>query len=56
VEQILPKLDEERAQGDERGPAVDFFRPVRPLERRHPAFVKLMTEEGLSPPAASSNS
>ncbi|MDP8927203.1 MAG: hypothetical protein M3O70_01125 [Actinomycetota bacterium] len=49
VEEILSRLDEERAQGDESGPAVDFFRPVRPLDRLNPSFVQLVTEEGFSP-------
>lgn len=49
VEEILPKLDEERAQGDERGRPVDFFRPMKPIDKLNPAFVQVMNEEGFSP-------
>jgi hypothetical protein len=49
VNELLPALDEEREQGDERGPAVDFFHLVRVPERVNPDFVRLATEEGFSP-------
>lgn len=49
VRMLLPELEEERVQGDELGPAVDFFQPVRPLDALNPAFVQLITEEGFSP-------
>jgi len=49
VDEILPGLDEARDQGDERGPAVDFFGPVRAPERLNPDFVRLANTEGLSP-------
>jgi hypothetical protein len=49
VEELLPALDQEREQGDESGPPVDFFTPVRTTERLHPSFVRLATKEGYSP-------
>jgi hypothetical protein len=49
VIEILPRLDEERDQGDERGTAVDFFTPVRPPESLHEDFMRLASEEGFSP-------
>lgn len=49
VREILPRLDEERDQGDEEGSAVDFFSPVRPPKRLHPDFVRLAGTEGLTP-------
>jgi hypothetical protein len=49
VNALLPRLDEERSQGDEVGPPVDFFTPVRPLDRLNPDFVTLSTNEGYSP-------
>lgn len=47
--ETLPKLEEERRQGDDEGPPVDFFTPVRAVERLNPDFVRLATEEGFSP-------
>lgn len=47
--EILPKLDEERRQGDDEGPPVDFFTPVRGVEKLNPDFVRIATEEGFSP-------
>lgn len=49
VNEILPRLDEERDQDDDRRPPVDFFRPVRPPERLNPDFVLLASAEGYSP-------
>lgn len=49
VEEILPRLDEERDQDDDPRPAVDFFKPVKPPERLNPDFVRLATAEGFSP-------
>ncbi|MDQ3963588.1 MAG: hypothetical protein M3277_06725 [Actinomycetota bacterium] len=49
AERVLEGLDEERAQGDDIRPPVDFFAPLRPSEQLNPAFVHLATEEGFSP-------
>ena len=55
VDEVLPVLDKDREQGDEQGRPVDFFQPVRAPERSNPDFVRLATEEGYSPAAASSS-
>jgi hypothetical protein len=47
--EILPKLEDERAQGDDKGPPVDFFTPVRAVEDLSQDFVRLSKEEGYSP-------
>lgn len=49
VDQLLSSLEEERSQGDEVGKPVDFFTPVRPAGKLHPAFVALATTEGYAP-------
>ena len=49
VDDLLPRLDDERSQGDEVGSAVDFFTPVHPTERLTPDFVTLTSKEGYSP-------
>ena len=49
VDELLPGLEEERAQGDEVGEAVDFFAPVHPTDRLNPSFVTLTTTNGYSP-------
>jgi hypothetical protein len=49
VQQLIPTLEQERAQGDEVGKPVDFFRPVRPTKNLNPGFLRLVTEEGYSP-------
>jgi hypothetical protein len=49
VEQLLPKVEKERLQGDSVGPPVDFFSPLVPKERLHPSFVQLRDLEGYSP-------
>ncbi len=48
ADEILPKLDDERRQGDDEGPPVDFFTPVRPPDRLAEGFVRLTTEEQYS--------
>jgi len=49
VDNLLPKLEEERSQGDEVGKPVDFFTPVRPLDSLNADFVTLATNKGYSP-------
>lgn len=49
LEKALLDLDKQRAQGDEKGPPVDFFTPIVPQERLHPDFVRLNSLEGYSP-------
>jgi hypothetical protein len=49
VDDLLPRLDDERSQGDEVGSPVDFLTPVHPTERLNPDFVTLTTKEGYSP-------
>jgi hypothetical protein len=49
VGEVFGALEEEREQGDEQGPAVDFFLPVRAPEQLNPDFERLATEEGYSP-------
>lgn len=49
LEAVLSALDEQHAQGDEKGLAVDFFTPIVSQEKLHPDFVRLDTLEGYSP-------
>lgn len=49
LEVVLPKLDAERGQGDEKQKPVDFFTPIVPQGKLHPDFVCLSTLEGYSP-------
>ncbi len=49
METALSDLDKQRAQGDEKGPSVDFFTPIVPQEKLHADFVHLNTLEGYSP-------
>lgn len=49
LEAVLSDLDEQRAQGDEKGLAVDFFTPIVSQEKLHPDFVHLDRLEGYSP-------
>lgn len=46
--EVLANLERERIQGDEHGPAVDFFAPAVPKERLDPAFAELREGEGFS--------
>jgi hypothetical protein len=46
---LLPALDAERVQADERRRPVDFFLPVRDNERLARDFKRLASEEGFSP-------
>lgn len=47
VSALLPALDYEREQGDERGATVDFFEPVREAAKLNPTFVTPATEEAV---------
>ncbi len=49
ADEILPNLGEERKQGDDEGPSVDFFTPVRPLQKLSDGFVRLLNEEEYFP-------
>ena len=49
VNELLPTLETERVQGDEQGPPVDFFRLAGATDRLNPDFVRLATDEKLSP-------
>ena len=49
VTAALADLDEQRAQGDEKGKPIDFFTPVVAAEKLHPDFVHLNSLEGYSP-------
>jgi hypothetical protein len=40
---LLPRLERERAQGDEAGPAIDFFTPVVDEGRLHQSFRQVAT-------------
>lgn len=47
--EVVPTLDEERKQGDEEGPPVDFFTPVRPPEKLSEDFARIASAAGYSP-------
>ncbi len=49
IEKVHSDFTEERAQGDEKGQPVDFFKPVVPMEKRNPDFVTISSLEGYSP-------
>lgn len=49
VDELLPRLEEERSQGDEVGGPVDFFTPVHPAQELNADFVTLTTKEAYSP-------
>ncbi|TDY22111.1 hypothetical protein B0G81_2398 [Paraburkholderia sp. BL6665CI2N2] len=49
VESVYRNLDAERGQGDEKGKPVDFFTPVRAVQRLSPEFVAMTTQEDYSP-------
>ena len=49
VDELLPKLDEERSQGDEVGKPIDFFTPIHPTDELNSDFVTLTTIEAYSP-------
>ncbi|RKP43482.1 hypothetical protein [Trinickia fusca] len=49
VSQIYAHLEEERAQGDERGRPVDFFAPVVVPEKLNRDFATISSSEGYSP-------
>ena len=51
VEQVHAKLDEERAQGDEKGKPVDFFTPIVSAEKINADFATIASSEGFSPAA-----
>lgn len=46
---ILVDLEEERKQGDDEGPSVDFFTPIVQVSKLDPAFHQLTNEERFSP-------
>lgn len=48
IQALLPGLEEERAQGDETGSPVDFFKPVVAEEKLHPNFRTLAAGEAYS--------
>jgi len=47
--EVLVDLEVSRDQGDEEGPTVDFFLPVRERSRLNPDFVRLAETEEFSP-------
>jgi hypothetical protein len=49
VNELLPTLEADRVQGDEQGPPVDFFHSIGATDKLNPAFVRLATDEKLSP-------
>ena len=49
VDKLLPRLGEERSQGDEVGKPTDFFTPIHPTDELNSDFVMLATIEGYSP-------
>lgn len=49
VEEIHANLDEERAQGDEKGKPVDFFTTIVAQEKIDPDFATISALEGYSP-------
>lgn len=49
LDAALLDLDKQRAQGDEQGNPIDFFKPTVQQEKLHPDFVSLNTLEGYSP-------
>jgi hypothetical protein len=48
IRHLLPNLEEERQQGDERGRTVDFFSPLVDAAKLHPHFRKLASGDGFS--------
>jgi hypothetical protein len=48
MQELIPRLEEERAQADEVGPAVDFFAPVVDESRLHPSFREITSGTAFS--------
>ena len=49
LKEVLDNLEEERVQGDEKGPPVDFFTLVKPKGRHHDKFLQLCEDPLYSP-------
>ncbi len=45
IADLLPRLEDERVQGDEERP-IDFFAPLVPAEQLHPSFMHLTQNRG----------
>jgi hypothetical protein len=49
MKEVLDNFDEQRVQGDEKGPPVDFFTFVKPAGRHHDKFLRLFEDPLYSP-------
>ncbi|UKD58604.1 hypothetical protein L3Q65_18375 [Amycolatopsis sp. FU40] len=48
MQELLPRLESERAQGDEVGPPIDFFTPVVGEDKLHPSFREVASGRAFS--------
>lgn len=49
MKEVLDNFDEQRVQGDEKGPPVDFFTLVKPAGKHHEKFLRLCEDPLYSP-------
>ena len=49
LNEVLGNFDKERAQGDEKGPPIDFFTLVKPEGKHHDKFLRLCADPLYSP-------